>query len=43
MLNPLGSEGKCCPFGHEGYVDEYFMGNGIRYTFDFVKNPQVKE
>lgn len=44
ILNPMLANGKFCPNGHEGYVIQYEMwGGASKYTFDFVKEPQLKE
>lgn len=40
---PVPQNGKCCPDGHEGYVD-IFMGWGtVKNTFDFVENPPSEQ
>lgn len=36
LLVPLPQNGRCCPHGHEGYVDEVVSldGSFIRHEFD---------
>lgn len=36
----LPKNGKCCPDGHEGHVDQFIItGDILRHEFDYVKNP----
>lgn len=37
LLMPLPQNGRCCPNGHEGYVDEFTGYATIRHWFDLVK------
>lgn len=45
LLMPLPQNGRSCPLGHEGYVDEIVTpaGDRIRHTFDYVTNPPGRE
>ncbi len=36
-LYPLPLMGKCCPNGHEGYIDEYIGHSKVRKRFDMIK------
>lgn len=38
ILVPLPQNGKCCPDGHEGYVDEFMLYGTVRHWIDNV-NP----
>lgn len=36
----MPKNGRCCPDGHEGYVDRFIVSGDIaRYTFDYVAHP----
>lgn len=38
---PLGEQGRCCPDGHEGYLDAFY-GYGFARTFvDNVKTTSI--
>lgn len=39
VLFPVRAEGRCCPDGHEGYVDQFYGYATIRYYFDAVRYP----
>jgi hypothetical protein len=44
LLHPLGSNGRCCPDGHEGYTDrELGWGAWCRERFDYVKDGEPDE
>jgi len=38
ILMPIPINGKCCPNGHEGYVDEFVGWGTVRYKFDYIKS-----
>lgn len=37
LFLPLPQNGRCCPDGHEGYVDEFVGAGTIRHWFDLVE------
>jgi hypothetical protein len=42
LFMPVPQNGKCCPDGHEGYVDEFLGWGVIRKFFDYVKAQDLK-
>jgi hypothetical protein len=40
---PLPNRGKCCPYGHMGYIEHFDPALGFwKEQFDFVKEPHEK-
>ncbi|WP_417610079.1 hypothetical protein [Owenweeksia hongkongensis] len=37
-VSPSYAPGRCCPNGHEGYVDEFLGHSTVRRKFDLVKD-----
>ncbi|MCF7834886.1 hypothetical protein K9M48_02410 [Candidatus Gracilibacteria bacterium] len=42
LFFPLPQNGKCCPDGHEGYVDVFMGWGNCRQTFDLIETPPSK-
>lgn len=38
LLCPVPQNGRFCPNGHEGYIDEFVMVGYVRHSFNNVPN-----
>jgi len=43
LFLPVPQNGKCCPSGHEGYVDQFVGCGEVRWKFDYIKCPPQTE